>query len=314
VVDDGSTDGTAAVAEEFARLDSRVRLYRRNQGGVSAALNLGLQHARGIYVARLDSDDLWHPTKLEKQVAIMFAEPEVALVYTDVRYIDAHDRVVRDVAPQRLQHRALNQMIHSGLVGGNSSVLMRRSAVVAAGGFDESLRSWEDLLLYIYICDEHSIEFVPEYLVGYRVRPDSLSADPQNMLNSWSLARRKIERGFRQVPRFVHRWGHARRTVDLAEGFAWKGRYGTCARLLLDAMVHDPVWTSTFLLYRITRKLSGRSQPLQGGARRFAECAVSEAYRVSRFDRGLEGRSLRWLDRRRARKLDDLELARQSPE
>jgi len=313
VIDDGSTDGTAAVAEKFARSDNRVRLHRRRQGGVSAALNTGVQHARGTYVARLDSDDLWHATKLEKQVAMMFADPALALVYTDVRYIDAQDRIIRDVAPQRLQHRALSRMVHSGLVGGNSSVLMRRSAVVAAGGYDEALRSWEDLLLYISICAEHPIGAVPEYLVGYRVRPESLSADPQNMLDSWAIARRKIERRFRHVPRFVHRWGHARRTVELAEGFAWKGRYGTCVRLLVDAMIHDPVWTSRFLSYRIRRRFSGGSQPLASDTRRFEECAVSEPCRLSRFDRGLEGRSLRRLERKRAGALDSVDQRRGSP-
>src|SRR5437868_3696326 len=95
LVDDGSTDATIAVAEAFARDDGRVRLFRQPHGGVSAALNFGFDQIRGDLVARLDSDDLWHPTKLEKQVELMTADPAVGLTYTFVRYVDASGRVVR---------------------------------------------------------------------------------------------------------------------------------------------------------------------------------------------------------------------------
>jgi glycosyltransferase involved in cell wall biosynthesis len=67
VVDDGSTDATAAIAREFAAADGRVSLVRRSNGGIAAARNSGIAVSKGAYIAPLDADDLWHPTKIEKQ-------------------------------------------------------------------------------------------------------------------------------------------------------------------------------------------------------------------------------------------------------
>jgi Glycosyltransferases, probably involved in cell wall biogenesis len=91
VVDDGSTDDTAAVVGRVT--DARVRLLRTAHRGVSAARNAGLEEARGELIAFLDADDIWEPTKLERQVALMDAEPDVALVFTDLRRYSADGRV-----------------------------------------------------------------------------------------------------------------------------------------------------------------------------------------------------------------------------
>src|SRR6478672_4594673 len=139
LVDDGSTDATATIAETFARQDERVRFFRQPHRGVSAALNFGLVQIRGELVARLDSDDLWHPTKLERQVELLATDSTVALAYTFVRYVDDTGRIVRDAAPQRLAGRALCQCLCNGIIGGGSSVVFRRSILDSVGGYDEGL-------------------------------------------------------------------------------------------------------------------------------------------------------------------------------
>lgn len=304
VVDDGSSDDTAAIAERFARSDGRVKFHSRPHGGVSATLNFALRQAGGDYIARLDSDDVWHPTKLEKQLVVAAAEPQAALIYSFVRYIDGVGRVTRDVAPQRFPSRALCRCLYEGLIGGNSSVMMRRSAVARAGGYDEILSSWEDLLLYLSISAEHPIAFVPEYLVGYRVRPGSLSADPKNMHDSWRIARKRIDQRFPQVPRRVRTWAHGTRMTMLAESFAWKRRYATSAKLLAEGLFNDPAWTSAFLAYRLKRKFSRRVD-WPGGAQGplFIDCLPDRQYRLSPFDSGLEGRRFHRFEEARKRKL-----------
>src|SRR2546423_11626964 len=75
VIDDGSTDRTAAIAEEFASGDDRVRVLRRPHEGLSAALNAGIAAVRGEYVARMDGDDISGPDRLRKQVADLDTHP-----------------------------------------------------------------------------------------------------------------------------------------------------------------------------------------------------------------------------------------------
>lgn len=259
IVDDGSNDGTSEIADELSVRYARVSSHKRQNGGVSAALNSGLALANGQYVSRLDADDLWHPTKLDRQLEAARKDPEAVLIYTWVRYIDADGRVVRDGPRQRFPARSLCRGIYESLVGGNSSALIRRKAIQDLGGYDETLSSWEDLLLQLRLSEKHSIAHVPEFLVGYRVRPGSLSATPRNMLASWRTAREKIETYFPQVPRFVRDWAHGRRCAELAESFAWSGDYGTSGRLLVEAMRSDPRWTTRWLAYRTVRTIKRRT-------------------------------------------------------
>jgi glycosyltransferase involved in cell wall biosynthesis len=278
IVDDGSKDDTPDVARGLADSDPRVRLMRRENGGVSAAFNSGLALATGDYVARLDSDDLWHPTKLQKQMELADREPGLAFIYTFVRYIDADGHVREDGPAQRFPRRALCRGIYESLVGGNSSALIRRDRVVELGGYDEELISWEDLLLQLKISANSVIDYIPEYLVGYRVRPNSLSKNVPDMFRSWRTARQKVYRAFPDIPRRVRNWADSRRLLDFAEAFAWRGDYGRSSTLLAKASFIDPVYTYRYLRFRVGRRLArGRSQPTGSAQlRRFIDCNPSD--------------------------------------
>lgn len=312
IVDDGSTDSTGLVGEAIARSDDRAKLLRRENGGVSAAMNAGLAKASGEFVARLDADDLWHSEKLDRQVAAALQRPDVALLYTDVRYVNDRGQVVRDVAPQDFPERALCRGICESIVGGNSSALMRKETVSEAGGYDESLSSWEDLFLQLKISARYPIARVPGYLVGYRVRPGSLSARPGNMLSSWIIARERIKSTFPQIPSQVLDWANARRCADLAESFAWAGAWATTARLLREALRDDPERTTRFLAYRAARHIRNRfsKQTDTTPVRLFSECDPGKPIRLSEYDRSLEGNGLRELDERRAKALRQLDERR----
>ena len=130
IVDNGSRDSTAGVAQDLAQGDDRVRVHAAAKTGVSSALNAGLSLARGDYFARLDADDLWHDSKLQKQVELALGDPGLAFIYSFVRYIDEQGLVVSDVPPQRFPRWALCRGTYESLVGANSSALMRRSLVV----------------------------------------------------------------------------------------------------------------------------------------------------------------------------------------
>lgn len=258
VVDDGSTDRTGAITESFAEKDARVQLLRRSWAGVSVALNAGLSAALGEYIATLDSDDLWHPTKIEKQIDLAKKDPDAGFIYTFARAVDLEGRVLHDVPPQRFPRQALCRAVYECLAGAHSTAMMQRRVLDSIDGYDETLASRQDLLMQLRVIAQHPIAFVPEYLAGYRVRPNSLSSDPAAMLISWEIVRRKIDQLVPRVPTFVRRWADARQYAGLAEAFAWRGQSRQTASLLSKAMVRDPLWVSLFLSYRAIRHLRRR--------------------------------------------------------
>ncbi len=130
VMDDGSTDDSAAVAESFG---GRLRVHRLPHGGISATRNAGLARARGEWLAFLDADDVWMPDKLERQLELARAQPETDLVFGAVEEFispDLSDEERRRVAVPDLPSRAP----HCG------SMLARRSVFERIGGFDTRLQ------------------------------------------------------------------------------------------------------------------------------------------------------------------------------
>ena len=309
LVDDGSTDSTAALAQEIAKSDPRVRIVSRPNGGPSAAFNSGFAVAQGTYVARLDADDLWHPQKLDRQVQLALRQPDLAFVYSWVRYIDSNGWLVRDAQAQSFPRHALCRGYYESLVGTGSSALMKRTAVAEADGCDESLRNWEDFLLQLKICSRHPIGFVPAYLVAYRLRPGSLTADIPRMLEGWRAVRCRIKSDLPEVPRDVHHWAHSNRCVMFAESFAWRGQYGACASMLAEAMRYDPVRTWRFLKYRIARRLARRKNPIASAQPtiNFADCDPDQPVRTNAFEQGPGGSDLWKLEAKRIEELAKLD-------
>jgi glycosyltransferase involved in cell wall biosynthesis len=193
VVDDGSSDGTRAIVERHAAADPRIRLICQTNGGVAAARNRGLAEARGDYVAPIDADDLWAPTKIEKQMAAMReGGPLVGLVYTWQATIDAQGNIVDLRQRNQQQGDVFFVMLRGNLIGSGSAALMRKSAMLEAGGYDASLRArraqgCEDYKLYLQISRRYHFAVVPEFLTGYRRLPGAMSYDWFQMLRSYDL-------------------------------------------------------------------------------------------------------------------------------
>ena len=150
VVDDGSSDATAAIVAAQADADPRIRLVRTEGVGRGRALNLALAQARFPLVANLDADDDCHPSRLARQRAAMAAHPGFALLCTD--YLIVHDDEpcvweplpARSPPPREITRRLVrhNPVIHS-------SVMLRAEALRAVGGYREDLRTHFDYDLWI---------------------------------------------------------------------------------------------------------------------------------------------------------------------
>jgi glycosyltransferase involved in cell wall biosynthesis len=165
LVDDGSTDGSAAVAEDYAGRDARITCLHhpdRRNFGASASRNLGMRNARGEYLAYLDADDAWLPTKLEEQVRLLDDSPDVGMVYGPALEWYSWTGRPRDRARDSLRNNAVPpstvlrppQMLSLFLrnqraVPSPSGILVRTAAIRNVGGSEESFRSiYDDQVLY----------------------------------------------------------------------------------------------------------------------------------------------------------------------
>jgi glycosyltransferase involved in cell wall biosynthesis len=172
VIDDDSTDATPGILESFR--DPRLRVERRARGGLTSALNTALRLARAPLVSRLDADDLALPERLERQLAFLSTHPDVGLCGTAAREVDASGRevaIVRPPADDAGIRRALirrNPFVHS-------SVVMRRTAVEQAGGYDEAFPVAQDYDLWMRMSRVTRMANLQEPLVVRRLRPGRVS-------------------------------------------------------------------------------------------------------------------------------------------
>jgi glycosyltransferase involved in cell wall biosynthesis len=200
VIDDGSTDETVTIVERHAVEDRRVRLIRQENGGVARARNRGIAEAKGGFIAPLDSDDLWRPEKIELQMQAMAkGGAKVGLVYTWFALVDDKSVVYEAHNRPTEEGDVLRAMYRANLVGNGSSPLMRKEAVLMAGGYDPGLRDakaqgCEDLLLYATIAETHEFALVRDFLTGYRQSPDNMSGDAHQMVRSWEMVRERLEK------------------------------------------------------------------------------------------------------------------------
>jgi glycosyltransferase involved in cell wall biosynthesis len=169
VVDDGSTDGSEAVVREFG---DHVRYIRQENCGVARARNRGVAESRGAYIALLDHDDLWHPTKLEKQVAVLERCPEVGMVITDVAHLDREGRPIGVVGAGFNPSDPFARLFVRGYVPTPSAAMIRRSVLEVVGGFDERFHSagLDDHELWTRIAAHYKIANLPEPLTYHRNR------------------------------------------------------------------------------------------------------------------------------------------------
>jgi glycosyltransferase involved in cell wall biosynthesis len=259
VVDDGSTDGTADIAADFCAGEPRARLIRTINGGVAAARNHAIVGAAGEWIAPLDADDLWHPTKVEKQVAAALAAPEPpGFIYCWHRFIDEESRVTGSGPRWALSGRAFNQLAYLNVVENGSALMLLREAVLEVGGYDESLRAreaqgCEDVMLQLQVARRYPVAVVPEHLVGHRRHSRNMSGDFDRMVRSWRLVYRQVKAEGPGIPRRVLRWVNAKCALDIAERRAAAGNYLGAAGQLAGALVRDPVRSGSIFVYRVAR-------------------------------------------------------------
>lgn len=188
VIDDGSTDGTGAALQ--ARYGDKIHYVWQQNQGESVARNKGLEMARGEFIAFLDSDDLWLPEKLNKQVAYLTAHPKVDLLFGRAQLIDQHGQPMGKSIGRAAKSFDKKILYFWNPIGGPSTTLIRQTALDKAGNFDANIKFGEDWDLWFRVAAENNVVPLDEVLTCIRRHRDGQAHYPSADKNAERLADR----------------------------------------------------------------------------------------------------------------------------
>ena len=246
VVDDGSTDGTAAfVRDNFPD----VKLIEQRNQGAAAARNAGIAVATGELIGFVDADDRWLPDAAARLEAALRQSPEsVALAYAWSTFIDDRGRPIGSGLPSFIAGDVWATLVAVNFLGNASATLVRRPAFERVGLFDTSLKTQDasgcdDWDLYLRIAERFQFAVVPEYLIEYRKMPGSMTVgNPDSMSRSHAMVlRRMTERGI-HMPWLVRRMSHAIFYTYLASECRRHGRFRESQSCLAKAVWCGMPW------------------------------------------------------------------------
>ncbi|MDO8575677.1 MAG: glycosyltransferase [bacterium] len=184
LIDDGSKDETAEIAYKYIN-DPRLKITLNDKNrGISYSRNRGLSLSKGEYIAMLDSDDVWIDSdKLAKQVKFLSENENHALVGTQVTLIDDNGKFIKNLELYSTSDESIRENMLLRNQFAQSSILIRKRAVLESGNYDENLRVWEDYDLWLKIGSKENSRAnrkwqfanLPDFSLGYRVHEGSIS-------------------------------------------------------------------------------------------------------------------------------------------
>jgi glycosyltransferase involved in cell wall biosynthesis len=258
LVDDGSTDDTEARVRDA--YGERVRYLRQDNAGVSAARNRGLREARGAYIAFLDSDDLWKPDKTRLQLQFLEQRADYGMVLCDV------ERVTDDGSPIDVLHRRTVLPVDGRIVSHvlrspalvPASAMIRREVYETVGGFDESLRTAEDLDFHLRVALDWPIGVVEQPLVRAIRGHGGLSAASSAYDDYVEAYRRFVARCRGILPQAELDQAMATAYLRSARGASQEARWSAAARACGRAWVTSPTVSTAGQTVKLLPTVLGR--------------------------------------------------------
>lgn len=249
VVDDGSTDNTAAVMQRYG---NRVRYIQQENRGLSGARNSGILAAQGEYIALLDADDFWDTTYLQHVHAALATDSSLGAIYTGTRFVDANGKAqaqpgVATVPADRLYDRLLD-----GEFFAPSAVLVRRRVLADVGLFDLDLRASEDWEIWLRVARAYPFGGIAQPLLNYRVHGNNMSSDPAHMLHYQRLT---LAKHFGPMVGAPATWPRAYQRAYgavayfAAQGYYQRGDLPTGTHYLRQAFEANPALTASLDLF-----------------------------------------------------------------
>jgi glycosyltransferase involved in cell wall biosynthesis len=233
VINDGSTDNTGQVIDEFAKDPRIVVIHQKNQG-TSACRNIGQDVAHGKYVGFLDGDDLWMPEHAQKHIEVLSGNHEIDMTGSWWRIINENGLDTGRTGKPKKKWIQVEDLIRENILSGTSNVVLTRAAIDKAGWFDPELVAAVDLDLYIRVSllRRGNIYCIPEVLTEYRLRQGQITKDWRRMAFNWELVIEKARCKCPQTVCNVEDEARARFLRFLAHLAYEAGDFSSCRTLL----------------------------------------------------------------------------------
>ncbi len=224
VINDESPDRSVEICQQFK--DPRIKIISQKNRGLAGARNTGIRHAKGDYLAFLDSDDLWLPEKLEKHVKHLESSPTVGISFSRSAFIDVNDKELGIYQMPKLKDITAEHLLCRNPIGNGSAPVIRRETLdeikfednihgeIEDFYFDDRFRQSEDIECWIRIAiqTKWQIEGIPEALTLYRVNTEGLSANIFKQLASWEKV---IDKTRQYAPELLEKWENTARAYQL---------------------------------------------------------------------------------------------------
>jgi glycosyltransferase involved in cell wall biosynthesis len=181
IVDDGSDEETTQLLRSLKDREDRLTvIFNENNRGIPATKNVGLEHARGEYIAFLEQDDRWKPSKLARQLDVLHENPNAGMVFTNAEYVLGDGRIRLFPRPRSItegpRETVLRRFFMWNPVPSMSSVMLRSSCVDKVGLFDERFNGGDDYDYWLRVAAEFPIVYLDEPLVEYAVHQQNYSS------------------------------------------------------------------------------------------------------------------------------------------
>jgi glycosyltransferase involved in cell wall biosynthesis len=176
VVNDGSTDDTAAILSSYG---ARITVIHQSNQGQPTARNVAIERAAGHYIAFLDADDVWYPSRLSETVAVLERSPAATVVFSDYDRIDQAGALIqRSTVPASLAHApSMDEILSHWWPIAPTTVTMPRSIWSRCGGFHIEATGFEDLYFFILARECGEFEYLPEPLAAFRLSNPEVGPD-----------------------------------------------------------------------------------------------------------------------------------------
>jgi glycosyltransferase involved in cell wall biosynthesis len=219
IVDDGSTDRTLEIANEYAFRDRRIQVISQANQGVSATRNHGVRLAKGNLLAFLDADDIWRPEKLAAHIEHFAANANLAVSFARVEFMSLEGRPTGQISTSRLINLQPEDFLCENPTTTMSNLVTSSEVFTQVGGFAEDMSYSEDLeWLFRVMCHNRKdnafwqIEGLAQVLIYYRASPSGLSASLYRMEAGWDLL---IARAREYAPDVIKRHYNLARAIHL---------------------------------------------------------------------------------------------------